>query len=83
MAVARLLKDDFLAQNGISVYDRFCPFYKTSAMIKNFVAYYDHAIRAVEGGDLTFNRIRDETGDLVYGLRSAASPPLLPRTGSH
>lgn len=35
--VARLLKDDFLQQNGMSEYDRFCPFYKTSSMLKNFV----------------------------------------------
>jgi V-type H+-transporting ATPase subunit A len=27
--VARLIKEDFLQQNGISVYDRYCPFYKT------------------------------------------------------
>lgn len=27
--VARLLKEDFLQQNGISTYDRYCPFYKT------------------------------------------------------
>lgn len=27
--VARLIKEDFLQQNGISAYDRYCPFYKT------------------------------------------------------
>ena len=27
--VARLIKEDFLQQNGISEYDRYCPFYKT------------------------------------------------------
>lgn len=27
--VARFLKEDFLQQNGISTYDRYCPFYKT------------------------------------------------------
>ena len=29
MQVAKLLKDDFLQQNGYSSYDRYCPFYKT------------------------------------------------------
>jgi V-type H+-transporting ATPase subunit A len=29
--VARLLKEDFLQQNGISTYDRYCPFYKTAS----------------------------------------------------
>lgn len=27
--VAKLIKEDFLQQNGISEYDRYCPFYKT------------------------------------------------------
>ena len=29
LEVAKLLKDDFLQQNGYSPYDRYCPFYKT------------------------------------------------------
>ena len=29
LQVAKLLKDDFLQQNGYSSYDRYCPFYKT------------------------------------------------------
>ena len=28
LEVAKLLKDDFLQQNGYSPYDRYCPFYK-------------------------------------------------------
>ncbi|CDZ97047.1 v-type atpase [Phaffia rhodozyma] len=68
LEVARLLKDDFLQQNGISEYDRFCPFYKTSAMLRNFVTYYDAAQKAIDSGDMTFARIRDETGDLMYAL---------------
>ncbi len=28
LEVAKLLKDDFLQQNGYSSYDRYCPFYK-------------------------------------------------------
>ncbi|BGP06023.1 V-type proton ATPase catalytic subunit A isoform 2 [Rhodotorula toruloides] len=31
--VARLLKEDFLQQNGISTYDRYCPFYKTASRV--------------------------------------------------
>lgn len=75
LEVARMLKDDFLQQNGMSEYDRFCPFYKTSAMLRNFVAYNDLAIRAVGGdkggsadGDLTFNQVKDKTSDLMFKL---------------
>lgn len=32
--VARLIKEDFLQQNGISEYDRYCPFYKTVSLFR-------------------------------------------------
>jgi V-type H+-transporting ATPase subunit A len=38
LEVAKMLVEDLLQQNGISDYDRFCPFYKTSGMMRNFVA---------------------------------------------
>lgn len=75
LEVARMLKDDFLQQNGMSEYDRFCPFYKTSAMLRNFVGYHDAAIKAVGGdkgssgdGELTFAQVKDRTGDLMFKL---------------
>lgn len=51
-------QDDFLQQNGISEYDRYCPFYKTSGMLKNFVSFYDQSQRAVETSDITFAKVR-------------------------
>ncbi|KAF8727555.1 hypothetical protein AX14_007299 [Amanita brunnescens Koide BX004] len=68
LEVARMLKDDFLQQNGMSEYDRYCPFYKTSSMLRNFVAYHDAAQRAVGQSDLTFSRIKDSTSDIVFKL---------------
>jgi len=74
LEVARMLKDDFLQQNGMSEYDRFCPFYKTSAMLRNFVGYYDAAVKAVGGdkggseGELTFAQVREKTADLAFKL---------------
>ena len=68
LEVARMLKDDFLQQNGMSEYDRFCPFYKTSAMLRNFVAFHDAAQRAVAQGDVTFSKIRDSAGDIMFKL---------------
>lgn len=68
LEVARMLKDDFLQQNGMSEYDRFCPFYKTSAMLKNFVTYHDSALKAVASGDITFAKIRDSTSDIMFKL---------------
>ena len=68
LEVARMLKDDFLQQNGMSEYDRFCPFYKTSAMLRNFVAFHDAAQKAVASGDVTFSKIRDSASDLMFKL---------------
>ncbi|CEQ39742.1 SPOSA6832_01284 [Sporobolomyces salmonicolor] len=66
--VARLIKEDFLQQNGISAYDRYCPFYKTTAMLKNFVTYYECAVKAVESDTLTWNKVRESTSDLWFRL---------------
>ena len=67
--VARLIKEDFLQQNGISVYDRYCPFYKTTAMLKNLVTYYELAVKAVEGGSsVTWAKAREATGDSWFRL---------------
>jgi V-type H+-transporting ATPase subunit A len=68
LEVARMLKDDFLQQNGMSEYDRYCPFYKTSAMLRNFVGYHDAAIKAVTQNDLTFAKVKDSTSDIMFKL---------------
>lgn len=68
LEVARMLKDDFLQQNGMSEYDRYCPFYKTSLMLKNFVAFHDAAVAAVTKGELTFNKVKESTSDIMFKL---------------
>jgi len=70
LEVARMLKDDFLQQNGMSEYDRYCPFYKTNGMLKCFVGFHDAAIKAVGqgGGEMTFAKIKDNAGDLMFKL---------------
>jgi len=74
LEVAKLIKDDFLIQNGFSTYDRFCPFYKTVLMMRNIVVFHDCAMKAVEaGGDrrVTWNHIKQEMGTtIIYFLSS-------------
>lgn len=41
LEVARLIRDDFLQQNGFTSYDKYCPFYKV------FTQSLDHCPRAV------------------------------------
>lgn len=70
--VAKLLKDDFLQQDGYSNYDRCCPFYKTVGMMKNFVSFYELATHTVESssGLITWAKIRDQLSDIWYKLSS-------------
>jgi V-type H+-transporting ATPase subunit A len=68
LEVARMLKDDFLQQNGMSEYDRYCPFYKTAGMLRNFVEFHEAAVKAVAHNDLTFAKIKDSCADLMFKL---------------
>ncbi|KAJ1783104.1 H(+)-transporting V1 sector ATPase subunit A [Coemansia sp. RSA 2167] len=70
--VARIIKDDFLQQNGYSDYDRYCPFYKTTWMLRNFIGFYKQATHTVEStsGQITWAKIRDNMGDIIYRLSS-------------
>uniref|UniRef100_T1II23 H(+)-transporting two-sector ATPase n=1 Tax=Strigamia maritima TaxID=126957 RepID=T1II23_STRMM len=73
LEVAKLIKDDFLQQNGYSAYDRFCPFYKSVGMMKNMIAFYDlsrHAVETTSQSDnkITWAIIRESMGDVLYQL---------------
>lgn len=75
LEVAKLLKDDYLQQNGYSQYDKFCPFYKAVGMMKNMMAFFDMARHAVEStaqsdNKITWAIIRDNMGDILYKLSS-------------
>ncbi|KAJ1725565.1 H(+)-transporting V1 sector ATPase subunit A [Coemansia erecta] len=72
LEIARIIKDDFLQQNGYSNYDRYCPFYKTTWMLRNLIGFYKHATHAVEAtsGQITWAKIRDNMGDIIYRLSS-------------
>merc|ERR1712060_345678 len=75
LEVAKLLKDDFLQQNGYSSYDRNCPFYKTVGMLKNMISFYDLARHSVEtttqsDNKITWNVIRESMSQIMYQLSS-------------
>merc|ERR1711874_715572 len=75
LEVAKLLKDDFLQQNGYSSYDRYCPFYKTVGMLRNICAFYDLARHSVEttaqsDNKITWNVIRESMSQIMYQLSS-------------
>lgn len=68
--VANLIKEDFLQQNGYSTYDAFCPIWKTYAMMKAFVLYYDEAQKAVSNG-AHWSKLAEETADIKHAVSSS------------
>jgi V-type H+-transporting ATPase subunit A len=70
--MAKIIKEDFLQQNGYSDYDRFCPLYKTAGMMRAIVLFHDSAVHAVEAsaGAITWAKIREATGDMLHRLSS-------------
>eukprot|EP00030_Apusomonadida_sp_AF-17_P000648 a175527_126.p1 GENE.a175527_126~~a175527_126.p1 ORF type:complete len:632 (-),score=327.55 a175527_126:80-1939(-) len=76
LEVAKLIRDDFLQQNGFSTYDRFCPYYKTTWMMRNICLFYDLAQNAVESTrdsahKITWNIIKDSMEKtIIYDLVS-------------
>lgn len=64
LEVARLIREDFLQQNGFSEYDKYCPLYKTSMMMRNICLFYQRGLAAIEasgeGSRITWRRIRNE-----------------------
>ncbi|KAI5054127.1 hypothetical protein GOP47_0030980, partial [Adiantum capillus-veneris] len=76
LEVAKLLREDYLAQNAFTPYDRFCPFYKSVWMMRNIIHFSTLANQAVERGagadgqKITYNIIKQRLGDLIYRLVS-------------
>ncbi len=74
LEVAKLIKDDFLQQNGFTEYDAFCPFYKTVWILRNMILFYNLSQKAVEKTSddtkITWNTIRQSMGDIIYKISS-------------
>ncbi|DBB18851.1 hypothetical protein WJX82_009529 [Trebouxia sp. C0006] len=78
LETARFLKDDFLQQNSFTKYDKYCPFYKSVAMLRSITSFHNLATQAVErtasggteGHKITFNVIKQRLGDVLYKITS-------------
>jgi len=73
LEVAKIVREDFLAQNSFTSYDRYCPFWKSVLMLRNIVHFHDLANAAVSSSAnaevrITFNLIKEHCGDLLYRL---------------
>jgi len=69
--VASCIRNDFLQQNGFTEWDKQCPFWKTTWMMRNFVAYFDHAIAALtQSADhkLSWSHVKQQTAEVYKKL---------------
>ena len=48
LAVAQLIKDEFLQQNAFSKHDYNCPLYKTVGMLKCIIVYYEQCCKVLK-----------------------------------
>eukprot|EP00697_Spironema_sp_BW2_P013844 gnl/Spiro4/4132_TR2063_c0_g1_i1.p1 gnl/Spiro4/4132_TR2063_c0_g1~~gnl/Spiro4/4132_TR2063_c0_g1_i1.p1 ORF type:complete len:662 (-),score=146.24 gnl/Spiro4/4132_TR2063_c0_g1_i1:99-2027(-) len=48
LEVAKIIKDDFLAQNGFSAHDRFCPMIKSRWMVRLIIFFYNNCLQVIE-----------------------------------
>eukprot|EP00897_Mesotaenium_endlicherianum_P002492 jgi/Mesen1/2270/ME000154S01442 len=76
LETAKLLREDYLAQNAFTPYDKFCPFYKSVWMLRNCMLFHELATQAVEraagseGQKITYNIIKQRMGDIIYKVVS-------------
>jgi len=72
LETAKIIREDFLAQNAFTTYDCNCPFYKSVLMLKNIIHFHNKCIEAVEQSTddcrVTYNHIKDSLGDLIYKI---------------
>merc|ERR1712048_441638 len=69
LEVARIIREDFLQQNGFTEYDMLCPLAKTIGMMKVIVGFHESAqkVMAESSGDskITWNQINASMRDLI------------------
>merc|ERR1712086_881505 len=72
LEVAKIIRDDYLAQNGFSDHDKTCPFYKCVWMMKNIVDFYRLAQKAIENSTadnkVTWLRLKAHMNDTIYKI---------------
>jgi V-type H+-transporting ATPase subunit A len=72
LEVAKIIREDYLAQNAYTKYDKFCPFYKAVWMMRNIILFYTEAQKAVESSNsdrkITFAVIQGQMKQLMYKI---------------
>ncbi|CAN8076845.1 unnamed protein product [Agarophyton chilense] len=57
LETAKFIREDFLAQNSFTTYDRYCPFYKSVYMLRNMIAFHTLSTNAIEATHNSENKV--------------------------
>merc|ERR1711935_1241863 len=72
LEIARIIREDFLQQNGFSDNDYRCPLIKTIGMMRCIVSYHDHAQKAIASGSgdnkIPWQDVAKQCGDCFVTL---------------
>ncbi len=72
LEVAKIIKDDFLAQNSYTDFDYYCPLKKSSGMMNCISGYFNHSLKTLKEGTgdnkKTWAQIKLKTNDLWIDL---------------
>merc|ERR1712054_759668 len=62
--ITKVIREDYLAQNAYTPYDKFCPFEKSVGMMNCLMKFYEQALRVIENQNeetkISWNQIREQ-----------------------
>ncbi|ORD95278.1 VATA [Hepatospora eriocheir] len=64
--LAKIIREDFLQQNGYSDYDNYCPFDKTKKMASNIAFYYKCTLSSLK--TVKWSELKIKTSKILYEL---------------
>ena len=68
LEITKIIRQDFLQQNGFSEYDRYCPLFKAFWMLRNIFLVFDLAKKVIEGKKMKFLTLKSTLKDLFYNV---------------
>merc|ERR1711934_1208931 len=70
--VTKIIREDYLAQNAYTPYDKYCPFMKSVGMMNSMMKFYEQGLRVLENQNseskMGWNQIRDQVDGVFKKL---------------
>ncbi|KAF7702643.1 V-type proton ATPase catalytic subunit A [Cucumispora dikerogammari] len=66
--LAKVIKDDFLQQNGYSEYDNYCSFEKMCIMLSCMIKFYNYSNTLIKENSIMWNDLKERVDGVFIGL---------------